>query len=99
MPEPEFSSSNYWLTCIIVDPDVAGFSREDIRLALEKENIESRPLWKPMHLQPVYKNQPAYTNGISEKLFTTGLCLPSGTGLSGQDLNGIIDCITKVKSV
>ncbi len=99
MPEPEFSSSNYWLTCITVDPDAAGFSREDIRLALEKENIESRPLWKPMHLQPVYNKHLAYTNGISERLFETGMCLPSGTGLSDQDLNVIIDCITKVNSI
>lgn len=99
MPEPEFSLSNYWLTCITIDPEIAGFNREDIRLALEKENIESRPLWKPMHLQTVFKDYPSYTNGISDKLYKNGLCLPSGTGLSETDLNRIIDCITKVKSV
>lgn len=93
MPEPDFSNSNYWLTCITINPDIAGFNREDIRLALEKENIESRPLWKPMHLQPVFKDYPAYTSGISDKLFETGLCLPSGTNMTERDMKRIIDCI------
>lgn len=93
MPEPEFSFSNYWLTCITVDQELAGFSREDIRLSLEKDNIESRPLWKPMHIQPVFKHCPAYTNGTSDLLFKTGLCLPSGTSLSKNDLNRILNCL------
>lgn len=93
MPETEYSYSNYWLTCVNINPEIAGFNREDIRLALEKENIESRPLWKPMHLQPVFKEYPAYTNGISEQLFKSGLCLPSGTNMTEKDLKRIIDCI------
>ena len=68
---------------------------EHIRLALEKENIESRPLWKPMHLQPVFKKYPAYINGISDRLFKNGLCLPSGTALTEEDLNRIVILIKK----
>ncbi len=81
--EPKGFFSNRWLTTIITD---SFESREKIRLALEKENIESRPLWKPMHLQPVFKNHPAYLNGVSEDLFNKGLCLPSGSNLSKEDL-------------
>ena len=75
-PEGEDFNSNYWLTCITVDPEEAGFTREDVRLALDEDNIESRPLWKPMHLQPVFKDAPFYGNGTSERLFEIGLCLP-----------------------
>ena len=74
--------SNHWLTCIISNPESAGFSSESIRIALEKENIESRPLWKPMHLQPVFKDAPFYGDGIAESLFGSGLCLPSGSNLT-----------------
>ena len=77
-PEGGDFNSNYWLTCITVEPEEAGFTREDVRLALDADNIESRPLWKPMHLQPVFKNAPFYGNGTSERLFEIGLCLPSG---------------------
>ena len=59
----------------------------------EKQNIETRPLWKPMHLQPVFKDYPSYTNGVSEKLFNSGLCLPSGSNLSNQDLNRVLSAI------
>ncbi len=80
-PSPDYFS-NHWLTAILVDPDkLNGITREDIRLALEKENIESRPLWKPMHLQPVFSSALYYGNAISEKLFANGLCLPSGSNL------------------
>ncbi len=67
--------------------------REEIRMALEKENIESRPLWKPMHLQPVFKEFPAYVDGTSEDLFNRGLCLPSGSNLSVEDLKRVIEVI------
>ncbi len=77
--------SNYWLTSIIVDPKVTGISREDLRLFLEKDNIESRPLWKPMHLQPVFSGAPSYTNGFSEYAFENGLCLPSGSNLTDHE--------------
>lgn len=86
--------SNYWLTSIIVDPSKAtGKTREDLRIALDKVNIETRPLWKPMHLQPVFKDYPYYGNGISDKLFENGLCLPSGSGLTAEELQRVADSI------
>lgn len=96
-PSKDFNS-NFWLTCIIVAPEEAGFTREDIRLALEADNIESRPLWKPMHLQPVFAGCPFYGNGVSEKLFDNGLCLPSGSSLKKEDLERVchvIESLTK----
>ena len=91
-PEGGDFNSNYWLTCITVDPEEAGFTRENVRLALDGENIESRPLWKPMHLQPVFKDAPFYGNGTSERLFEIGLCLPSGPTLTDED----VERVTKV---
>lgn len=77
--------SNRWLTTILVDPSKTnGVTRESIRLAFEKVNIESRPLWKPMHQQPVFKDCPAYTNGVSDRLFELGLCLPSGSNMNEE---------------
>ena len=85
--------SNHWLSAIIVNSEKNnGKSREDLRLQLENENIESRPLWKPMHLQPVFKNAPYYGGSVSEELFNNGLCLPSGSNLNSDD-------ITRIKSV
>ena len=81
--EPEGTYSNRWLTAIRTD---SFETRERIRLALAKEDIESRPLWKPMHMQPVFKDCKAYVNGFSESLFDTGLCLPSGSNLSEEEL-------------
>ena len=91
-PSSDFNS-NHWLTCIIVDPKVAGFSREDIRLKMETENIETRPLWKPMHTQPVFEGTPFYGDGTSEALFEKGLCLPSGSSLSDEDVGRVINVI------
>ena len=91
-PEGGDFNSNYWLTCITVEPEEAGFTREDVRLALDEDNIESRPLWKPMHLQPVFKNAPFYGNWTSERLFEIGLCLPSGPTLTDED----VERVTKV---
>ncbi len=83
--------SNRWLTTILIDPTKnQGVTREDIRLALEKENIESRPLWKPMHLQPVFEECPCFTNGKSESLFKNGLCLPSGSQLTQPVIEKVI---------
>lgn len=83
--------SNRWLTCLTIDPaESDGITREDIRLALEKENIESRPLWKPMHLQPIFQQYPVWVNGVSERLFDHGLCLPSGSNLSAADLQRVV---------
>lgn len=90
LQEPEGSYSNRWLTCI----ETTSFElREKLRLALAKENIESRPLWKPMHLQPVFKDCDAYLNGISNDLFDRGLCLPSGSSLEEEDLFRIVSVI------
>lgn len=97
-PAPEFNS-NFWLTCIQVDPEKAGFTREDIRLHLADENIETRPLWKPMHLQPVFSQSPFYGDGTSEKLFDTGLCLPSGPSLTDEDIHRVVEEIRRVWSV
>ena len=86
--------ANCWLTCILVNPALAGRSREDIRLNMEARQIETRPLWKPMHRQPVFADAPAYTNGVSEHLFETGLCLPSGSGLTDGDIRRVAEVIT-----
>lgn len=83
--------SNMWLTCVIVEPEVAGFTREDLRLKMEAANIETRPLWKPMHLQPVFADTPFYGDGTSERLFDKGLCLPSHPGLSEQDIDRVVE--------
>jgi len=89
--------SNHWLTSITINPEKTdGITREKVRQHLEKENIETRPLWKPMHLQPVFKDYPAYVNGTSEKLFRNGLCLPSGSNLSSSDKERIVEALTGV---
>jgi dTDP-4-amino-4,6-dideoxygalactose transaminase len=86
--------SNYWLTTLLIDREKAnGITPEQLRLAFEKENIESRPLWKPMHLQPVFKDYPYYGSGVSETLFETGLCLPSGSNLTDSDRKRITSVI------
>lgn len=90
LKEPEGHYSNRWLSCILLD---SFETREGLRLALEKENIESRPLWKPMHQQPVFKDAPTYLNGVSDELFNRGLCLPSGSNLSKEELDRVISAI------
>lgn len=82
-PSHEFYS-NFWLTCIVIDPEKAGTDREKLRMTLDAERIEARPLWKPMHLQPVFASCPAYVNGTSEALFNDGLCLPSGSNIDEE---------------
>jgi dTDP-4-amino-4,6-dideoxygalactose transaminase len=83
--------SNHWLSIIKIDSD--RFSREDVRLALVKENIDSRPPWKPMHLQPVFESAPYYGEKVSETLFEKGLCLPSGSNLTDDELNRVLSVI------
>ena len=85
--------SNHWLSCILVDEKITGFSVETIRLAMAENNIECRPLWKPMHLQPVFKNAPYYGSKISENLFEKGLCLPSGSNLKSEEKVKINDVL------
>jgi dTDP-4-amino-4,6-dideoxygalactose transaminase len=92
LPEPAGAYSNRWLTTVLT-PTYE--TREGIRLALEAENIESRPLWKPMHLQPIFRGTPAFVDGTSETLFDRGLCLPSGSNLTESDLQRVIDTIKK----
>lgn len=95
--EPNGSFSNRWLSCILINPEEnKGISREDVRLALEAQNIESRPLWKPMHLQPVFEKYPFEGTGVSEKLFEIGLCLPSGSNLVEEDFERIFACLDQV---
>ncbi|MFD1166475.1 DegT/DnrJ/EryC1/StrS family aminotransferase [Sphingobacterium daejeonense] len=88
--------SNNWLSAITIDPHLAGLTREDLRLGLLKNNIESRPLWKPMHLQPVFSRSPYYGNSVSEKLFENGLCLPSGSNLLDSDREHIRNKILQI---
>ena len=89
--------SNYWLSAILIDPIITkGITRETLRLALEAENIESRPLWKPMHLQPVFEKYPYYGSKVAETLFENGLCLPSGSNLTVHDRKRIASVIAAV---
>jgi dTDP-4-amino-4,6-dideoxygalactose transaminase len=96
MPEPEWSFHTRWLTCIVVNPSLFGSTREDIRIFLEKYNVESRPLWKPMHLQPVFKGCKVYGGDVSANLFRDGLCLPSGTAMTEEELDFVCGLIEKV---
>ncbi len=95
--EPAGYLSNRWLTAILIDPaSSGGITRETLRLALEKENIESRPLWKPMHQQPIFASAPYYGDRTSERLFADGLCLPSGSNLTDADLGRVFTAIEAV---
>jgi dTDP-4-amino-4,6-dideoxygalactose transaminase len=95
-PNSDFYS-NYWLTAILINPESSGgISREKIRLALEEENIESRPLWKPMHMQPVYEGTKFFGTGVCEKLFEHGLCLPSGSNLTEEEFERIFVALNKI---
>jgi pyridoxal phosphate-dependent aminotransferase EpsN len=95
-PEPARCDPNHWLTCLTVDPKQISATPEQIRLALEEHNIETRQLWKPMHLQPVFAHLPVVSNGTSETLFATGLCLPSGSGMTNDQQSFVIDKLTAV---
>lgn len=96
MPEHRRSRSTRWLTCITVAPDDFGATREDIRLAMEAENIEARPTWKPMHLQPVFAGCRVRGGAVAEEIFERGLCLPSGSSLAEQDLLRVADLVRTV---
>ena len=88
--------SNHWLSAIVIDPETTGLTREDLRLAFLEDNIESRPLWKPMHMQPVFATAPYYGSKVAEELFKDGLCLPSGSSLDDLDRVRIASVIKKV---
>jgi dTDP-4-amino-4,6-dideoxygalactose transaminase len=98
MPEAPYGRSNCWLTCILVDPDEAGSDTDTIRLALEAEDIEARPLWKPMHLQPFFAGAPMVGGGVSASLFERGLCLPSGSALTDDDQRRVVEILLATRS-
>ena len=95
-PDNDFFS-NYWLTAILIDAQLTGgITREMVRLQLEEENIESRPLWKPMHMQPIYKGTKFFGKGVCEKLFEEGLCLPSGSNLTSEEFDRIFSVLSRI---
>jgi dTDP-4-amino-4,6-dideoxygalactose transaminase len=93
MPEASFGTSTRWLSCLTIDPDRSGTTREQLRLAMAAEHIESRPVWKPLHLQPLFKDCEVIGGGISAELFDHGLCLPSGSNLTDADRDRVIHTI------
>jgi len=95
MPEAPYGVSNRWLTCITIDPARFGRTREEVRVALEAEDIESRPIWKPMHRQPVFAGCRMYGGQVSERLFERGLCLPSGSSLTAADQARVISVVRR----
>lgn len=99
MPEAHWGRHSRWLTCMTVDPATFGATSEEIRLALEEENIEARPVWKPMHLQPIFADCECVEGGVAERLFTRGLCLPSGSNLSEAELARVVAVIRSMAGV
>jgi dTDP-4-amino-4,6-dideoxygalactose transaminase len=93
MPEAHYGEGNRWLTCVTIDPQQFGATREDVRLALEAANIEARPVWKPLHLQPVFAECRMRGGAVVENIFEKGLCLPSSSNLTEQDLNRVIEIV------
>jgi dTDP-4-amino-4,6-dideoxygalactose transaminase len=90
MPEAAYGTTNAWLTCVVIEPDIFGADREAVRLALEAEDIEARPLWKPMHLQPIFAANHAFGGDVSARLFERGVCLPSGSALAEDDQDRVV---------
>ena len=97
MPEAPWGRHTRWLTVIQVDPTQFGATREDIRLSLEAKNIEARPVWKPMHLQPVFAGYEKFGGAVAEELFERGLCVPSGSNLSEEDLERVVAVIRRME--
>ncbi|MEM7273292.1 MAG: aminotransferase class I/II-fold pyridoxal phosphate-dependent enzyme [Actinomycetota bacterium] len=96
MPEADGCRSTFWLTCCTIDPALAGVDREAVRLGLESCNVESRPVWKPMHRQPVFAGVDAVLTGVSDRLFDTGLCLPSGSAMTDDQVDYVIDRVVEL---
>lgn len=94
MPEPQGLRSTRWLTALTIAPEEVGTTREDIRLMLLEHEIEARPLWKPMHMQPLYKGAPYHGTSVDERLFAYGLCLPSGSDMTGEQQDEVIERVT-----
>ena len=87
--------SNYWLTTILLDPEKTGYNNRQLMEEMESHNIESRHLWNPMHLQPIFSSYPAYVNGTSERLFQQGLCLPSGSNMTDEDRERVLSVLKR----
>ncbi len=98
MPEADFGRATRWLTCLTIEPEAFGADREQVRLALAAKQIESRPVWKPLHLQPVFAECECFGGAVAEDLFAHGLCLPSGSNLTDEDLQQVINGILKIGS-
>jgi pyridoxal phosphate-dependent aminotransferase EpsN len=96
MPEAFFGRATRWLTCLTIDPSAFGIDREQVRLALAQQQIEARPVWKPLHLQPVFADCECIGGAIAEDLFQNGLCLPSGSNLTAEDLDRVIHAIAQI---
>jgi len=96
MPEASYGRSNRWLTVVTIDPAAFGFDREAVRLALEAENVEARPVWKPMHLQPVFAGCRVLGGRVGEELFESGLCLPSGSAMTDADLERVAELVRAI---
>ncbi|MDP1580151.1 MAG: aminotransferase class I/II-fold pyridoxal phosphate-dependent enzyme [Candidatus Didemnitutus sp.] len=96
MPEADYGRCTRWLTCLTIDPREAGVDREQVRLSLGEKNIEARPVWKPMHLQPIFRECPNYGGAVGERLFADGLCLPSGSNLTMSDLERVVEAVRDV---
>ncbi len=96
MPEAPWGRATRWLTCLTIDPEAFGADHEAVRRALEAQNIEARPLWKPMHLQPAYAGSEAVGGHVAEGLFARGLCLPSGSALTDADLDRVVQVVRSV---
>jgi pyridoxal phosphate-dependent aminotransferase EpsN len=95
MPELPEGRGNRWLTCLTIDPAEADIDRDQVLAALNADNIEARPLWKPMHQQPLYAGAPSYGGAVSEELFARGICLPSGSAMSPTDLKRVVDAVRR----
>lgn len=98
MPEAPYGRPTAWLTCALIDPARFGADREAVRLALEREDIEARPVWKPMHLQPLFREQRAIGGRVAEGLFERGLCLPSGSSLSAADRDRVVEVVRRARA-
>lgn len=96
MPEPADRRSTRWLTCLTIDPSACGANRDAVLAALEADNIEARPLWKPLHLQPLYRGTECIGGAVAEDLFARGLCLPSGSGMTEADLDRVVRIVRRV---
>ncbi len=94
-PRREWGRHSRWLTCLTIDPEAFGATREDVRLALEAENIEARPVWKPMHLQPAYSDYDVVGGSVSKDLFDRGLCLPSGSAMTSADIGRVVEVVAQ----